>query len=437
MMNGSDSERLGLVAEPHSRILEAFAGKLRSDVPAARASFGRAVESLMGHRADTADHIEATLAADPAMAAAHLLRGFALRVLGRRDLLPGIGAALESAKATFQERGAEPREQALYDALSLWTQGAAPRAAERLDRHLAFDPCDLLTIKLMHSLRFMIGDNKGKRQSVESVLPSFEESSPGFGFVLGCHAFALEETGELEAAERAGHRALELEAKDVWALHAIAHVLYEENRPREGVSWLAEREALLEGVNNFAGHLAWHEALFHVDSGCPSSALDLYDRRIAIYPPRDYRDVSNATSLLLLLEGRGFDLVSRWFALAEIARERLGDHGLAFADIHYVLALASAGHLDESRLFIASMRRAVTQRADEFDARVSLDVGIPIAEAVIESRAGHHSRAREIVDLVARDVERIGGSHAQRRVIDWLFRTKREQPRFSSMKAGA
>ena len=437
MMKGSDSVRLGLPTEPNPRVLEAFAGKLRSDVPAARASFGRAVESLMGHRADTADHIEATLAADPSMAAAHLLRGFALRVLGRRDLLPGIHTALESAKATFQKRGAEPREQALYEALSLWTQGAAPRAAERLDRHLAVDPCDLLLIKLTHSLRFMIGDNKGKRQSIESVLPSFEESSPGFGFVLGCHAFALEETGELKAAERTGHRALELETKDVWALHAIAHVLYEDHRPEEGVLWLAEREPLLEGVNNFAGHLAWHEALFHIDSRCPSSALDLYDRRIAIYPPRDYRDVSNATSLLLLLEGRGFDLASRWSALADIARERLGDHGLAFADIHYVLALAGTGQMDESRIFIASMRRAVEGRGDEFDARVSLDVGIPLAEAVVASRAGYHARARELVDLVARDVERIGGSHAQRRVIDWLFRTERQELRFSSMKAGA
>ena len=413
---------------------DAFAGPLRSEVQAAKTSFGRAVESLLGHRADTADHIEAALASDPDLAAGYLLRGFALRVLGRRDLQPGIQSCLQAAQRSFITRGSEPRERALFDTLSLWCDGDLPQAAATLDSHLCREPKDLLAIKLSHALRFIMGDNKGMLESLESVLPFFRESTPGQGFVLGCRAFALEETGAWKAAEQAGRRALELEPKDVWALHAVAHVYFEQGQPLEGVRWLRAREPLLEGVNNFAGHVAWHEALFHVQDGRPEIALSLYDRRIAIYPPRDYRDVSNASSLLLLLDERGFDLKERWSTLAEVALERLGDHGLAFADIHYVLALVSSGRLRDARRFLGSMRQAIRDR-DDFDADVSRQVGIPLATMIVEARAGRMTQAWEMFRQLPGSVDRLGGSHAQRRVIDWLFRNRLKDSLLESSEA--
>ena len=426
----------GRTTDPNPRRREAFAGPMRATATAARDSFGRAVESLLAHRADTADSIDAALAVDPGLAPAHLLRGFALRVLGRRDLFPGIREALKSAWDSMEQRGGEPREKALFEALVFWMNGQAPLAAARLDRHLSNDPQDLLVIKLTHAIRFMMGDSWGMRRSLEAVLPLFGSSTPGYGFVLGCYAFALEETRDYREAERAGRQAIEFESQDVWGLHAVAHVYYERDQTADGLRWLRSHEPRLEGVNNFAGHIAWHEALFWVKRGAPSAALDLYDRRIAVYPPRDFRDVSNAASLLLLLEDSHLDVRERWSALAEVAEKRLGDHGLAFADLHYVLALAGAERLGDARRFIGAMKRAAESSPRDFDACVLRDVGIPLAEAVIGSRTGRWDEVHRLMHQVSKRTVHIGGSHAQRRVVDWLFLAETRQ-RLSSMEAEA
>jgi hypothetical protein len=44
------------------------------------------------------------------------------------------------------------------------------------------------------------------RDVLAGALPSWDAGVPGYGFVLGCHAFGLEETGDYAAAERAGRR---------------------------------------------------------------------------------------------------------------------------------------------------------------------------------------------------------------------------------------
>ena len=44
------------------------------------------------------------------------------------------------------------------------------------------------------------------------------------GYLLGCHAFTLEETGEYARAEKTGLEGLKYAADDAWGLHAVAHV---------------------------------------------------------------------------------------------------------------------------------------------------------------------------------------------------------------------
>ncbi|MFO1265635.1 MAG: hypothetical protein U1F67_01760 [Rubrivivax sp.] len=75
------------------------------------------------------------------------------------------------------------------------------------------------------------------------------------------HAFGLEETGDYARAERGGQRAIELEPRDTWAWHAVAHVHEMRNAPEDGIAWLLNA-AHWSRDSFFAAHNWWHLALF-------------------------------------------------------------------------------------------------------------------------------------------------------------------------------
>src|SRR3546814_3749330 len=61
---------------------------------------------------------------------------------------------------------------------------------------------------------------------------------PGYHAVLAMHAFGLEETGLYASAEENARRAVEIEPRDGWAQHAVAHVMEMQGRQREGIAWM-------------------------------------------------------------------------------------------------------------------------------------------------------------------------------------------------------
>ncbi|MCA9605795.1 MAG: hypothetical protein KC619_09380, partial [Myxococcales bacterium] len=146
-------------------------------------------------------------------------------------------------------------------------------------------------------------------------------------------------------------------------------------------------------------------------------ALALLDERVVIHVDRDYRDVSNATTLLFRLERAGVDVGDRWARHARFALEREGDHASAFADLHYALALAASGRLAHAARFVASMSDAA---GDGFDACVRREVGVPLARAVVDLFSGRAAEAARTFDRLRDETLRIGGSHAQRRIVRWM-----------------
>ena len=81
------------------------------------------------------------------------------------------------------------------------------------------------------------------------------------------YAFGLEETGDYARAEEVGRRAVELNARDAWASHAVAHVMEMQARLDEGISWLETTSRSWARDNGFAYHNHWHLALYHLDLG--------------------------------------------------------------------------------------------------------------------------------------------------------------------------
>lgn len=390
---------------------------ITTDSATAAQALDAAVLALLGQKQEAGARLGEALAADPQLVAGHALAGFAQMLAARRPLVAEAVFSLERARAAIGARGATPRERAMTQALASWAEGGdMDRAAAGLEAIAQEDPHDILALRLSHGIRFMLGQAMEMRHAIEGALPRWDASMPGYAYLLGCHAFALEETGDVARAEVVGRRAVAMEPGDLWGAHAVAHAIGAQGRMREGIAWLRWLEPNLAGGSNFVRHLHWHRALFHLELGHNEAALALYDRQVWASPSEDVRDLMNAAHLLWRLQAAGMPVgTRRWDELADIAERRIGEQAWAFADLHDLLALGGAGRDDATARLIAAIA-SHAEREGGSQARLHAEVGLGAARAVAAAMAGAPMAALDGFDSMLPRLHELGGSHAQRSV---------------------
>ncbi|NIZ15386.1 tetratricopeptide repeat protein [Phaeobacter sp. HF9A] len=370
---------------------------------------------VLAHAARTADHLGAVLTAAPEFAQAQAIKGLSLLMLGRSELVPTAREALVMAKASYE--GALPRERKYVDALEAWLAGKPSRSIALMEEILTHHPCDTLAMKLSHGIRFILGDSRGMRASIERVLPAYSTDHAGHGYLLGCHAFALEETGDYDRAEVTGRQALWTAPDDAWGLHAVAHVHDMTGNASTGLEWLTGREAAWAQCNNFRYHVWWHKALMHLDLGQIDEVMRLYDTEVRKDRTDDYRDISNATSLLMRLELEGVSVGDRWEELAELCANRTEDGSLIFADLHYLLALVGGDRKTATHRLVERIG-ADGARSDSEAAQRMADPGTAVAMGLEAFGEGDYRTAFDCLAKSRDSLQLAGGSHAQRDVFE-------------------
>lgn len=390
-----------------------YGGEHSTTSTAAVSSFEGAVYAVAAHR-PIGDAIQKALQFDPNLVAAQALLGFGNIILGKIENAAAARSLLSrSVQLLARSDGGTSSERALVEALRLAAGGELKAAALRFDSHLGTQPCDFLALKLSHALRFMSGQASEMLALTSQILGSWSPSDAGYGFVLGCHAFGLEESGQFGAAERFGREAYAHERNDAWGLHAVSHVMEMSRRVEEGSAWLEKTRPDWSGCNNFAYHLGWHLALYRLEQGQIDEVLDVYDKDIRPTNTDDFRDMANATSILWRMEMEGVAVGNRWDELQEVASKRRMDMTYVFGSLHYLLALVASGDAQGANELLEEMRKiSVSKSFDQ--SLVAAEVGVPLAQTIIavgDRRTSH-------VDLVkiAAKLPIIGGSHAQRDV---------------------
>ncbi len=398
---------------------------IRSDVcscpvtlscPAALNDWNGVILGLLTHGTQTPVHLGRVMQAAPDFAMGHAARGLFCLMTGRAEVVGPAWDALRAAQATASKHTITARETGWIAALDAWLRGNPRAAITAVEKVLRVWPMDTLSAKLSHGIRFMIGDSHGMRRSVERVLDAHGSDHGLRGYLLGCHAFTLEETGAYAQAEKVGLEALSLAADDAWGLHAVAHVHDMTARPDSGIRLIEDHRTAWSGANNFRYHVWWHKALLHMDRGEMDVALDLYDAQIRADKTDDYRDIANATSLLMRLELEGIAVGNRWNELADLAENRVEDGCLVFADLHYLLALTGADRGPAREAMAARFAR---------DARKSGDTPAPIRDPGLSALAGitafaegRHGTAFQHLAAARPAMQALGGSHAQRDVFE-------------------
>jgi tetratricopeptide (TPR) repeat protein len=277
------------------------------------------------------------------------------------------------------------------------------------DAILAHDPRDAVALWASQVIDYYLGEPQALRERTAKVLAAWTPDEPGYHAVLAMHAFGLEECGEYEAAERAARQALRLEPTDERALHALVHVFEMQGRPRAGLRAIAaagRRGAL-------SNHLWWHAALLHLQQGRPEAALQVYERSMRLGALSDLID---ASSLLWRLQLAGVE-VSAWFAgVADRWEPHAEDGYCSFNDLHAMMAFVALRRWASAERVISAMQRRLT-RASGANYEMTRMVGLPAARALLAFGQKQFARADALLRGLPPVAHKLGGSHAQRDVL--------------------
>ncbi len=372
-----------------------------------------AIDLALGYWLDPIARLDRAVAHDPGFVLAHVAKGGLLALVMDPSLHPQVRESLACAEANLASGCA--RARAHVTALRRWVAGDFADANHRWGR-IAIDwPRDALAMLLAHTSDFMLGRTTLLRDRPAAALPYWGEDVPGMGYLLGMYAFGLEENGAYGEALDIGRRALRLNARDPWAVHAITHVLEMQGRFEDGIAWLAEREPDWAPDNGFAFHLWWHRALYHLDAGDVAQVLSLHDQRLVPHAGAAAIELIDPAALLWRLHLRGVDVGGRWQAIADAWTPHIADGHYAFNDMHAVMAMVGAGRLADARNVVAATRASFDDEGS--NAEMAREVGYPVVQALLAFGEGRYRDCATRLCAVRGFAHRFGGSHAQRDVL--------------------
>ena len=390
----------------------------------AAAAYEHLIAGYLTYRADTPTRLEAALQADPDFALVHCMKGYFAMLAFKQTAVPV--AVEEARKAQSLAAGISARERSHVAALTAWSEGELDRALDVWESILRAHPHDVVAFRLAHFVNFWLGRPQDMVASVERVIGAWSEDIPGYSTILACRCFAHEESGNYLGAEPSGRRAIEIDPGDLWAAHAVAHVMEMQGRRSEGIEWLTTLAPNWEGAHNLQHHLWWHCALFKLEQGDRAAVLELYDTRfrdlagpLTVASPDVYIDVQNATSMLFRLQRLGVDVGNRWEELADKAEARIGDCQSAFTLPHWLMALIATGRIAAAQRLIEAMRTFAKGRGTV--PPIVRDYVLPIAEAQMAHAAGRHAEAVALMRPALGGMYRLGGSHTQQDVLEQFF----------------
>lgn len=384
--------------------------------PATAGHIDDAVRAFTLNYGDANAHLISAQEISPNCAMAEILRAW-MRILSNDH--KQIAKACE-ALDRLPSNGRTERETNHVAALRLAAAGQWPSAVVQLDRHLMCYPRDLVAHQAALRLDGYLGRfHRGAGRSAQS-LPFWSKDDPGYGIMASFYGFGLEELGDYARAEDVSRASAELEPYGYWSHHAVSHVLEMTGRPQDGIKWMDGRLPLWsDPKSNNRLHIWWHKALFHVELGQFEEALAIYDEEIIPLMRPVGNQLCNTTALLWRLETLGCDAGDRWVKQHVLWQDLPEGKSSPFIEIH---AAMTALRADEGACFeaIRDGMRCTAAEGGEL-APAYRDVALPIVEAMASFVEGDHRDAVDRLLPIRADLWRMGGSIAQRDLVDWTL----------------
>jgi hypothetical protein len=355
---------------------------------------------------------QAALAQAPDMTMAHVLVAY-LNLLGTEPAGTPAARAAHAAAARCPATEREAQHVAAAGALAHGQWHQAGRILEDLSiRH----PHDLLALQVGHQIDFFTGQSRMLRDRIARAESLWQPGMPGRHAVLSMLAFGLEESADYARAEALGRQSVEIEPRDGWGWHAVAHVLEMQNRRRDGIAWMTQDTPAWSEGSFFAVHNGWHLALFHLGLDQIDQTMALLDQRVLGSASPLVLDMIDASALLWRLQLRGVNVGDRWDALASRWADVSAASTYAFNDLHAMMAFTGADRMGDAARLLEAQQQALA--AGDDNVGFLQDVGLGATQAIHHFALGRHAEAAELLRRVRPVAARFGGSHAQRDVLD-------------------
>jgi tetratricopeptide (TPR) repeat protein len=365
--------------------------------------------------------LDAALAEVPDFALAYALRALLALTYSRIDEARAASAAAEAAAGPASER--ERSHVAIVAAI---VGGRAPQALQMVQQHAPRFPTDVLSASTalgaygLFAFSGRADHDAARRAFVEALASSLPQDLP---WLLMQRAWVRIECGEAVEGLELARRSMAARPHNGHGAHVLLHGLYETQQPQQALDFL---QTWLPGYADDAlmwGHLQWHGALAELALGDDAAALRRLLGPVLDYLPRGtpYMGLPDTASLLWRLGLRGAGALP-WQAVQAHAERHFAQGSNVFGEVH--LALLAAARRDRAAL-VAGLARLQRSAARGHE-------GAPVAAAFVQAlmslQHGDADAARHHWQSCLPQLARIGGSHAQRAVVELTHQAGRLVP---------
>lgn len=373
------------------------------------------VDLLLAAWPGAAEALDQAIAADPDFALAQAARA---RLHAMRGEAAQARSRVASARECIAKRGTE-RERSHVAAIALGVEGQLQKALELALAHLESWPRDALILSLPLGA-FGLFAFSGMADHDQVRVDLCERHASNYGdddwWFLTYRGWSHTENGDVAHGRAMTQRAFDLRPENANAAHALAHALFEDGSAADAETLISEWLPTYGRSGLLYSHIAWHRALLALEKGNVERALAIYGCQL-----RHTRTVaapvivvSDSASLLWRLRIHGHEVPrERLEDAARYAEQAFPDAGFAFVDVHLALLAAAIGDRETFRRRVEALEDRVAAGAV-----ASGPVTPAICRAMLAFADEDYASCVRLLEPVAADVVRIGGSHAQREVIE-------------------
>lgn len=404
---------------PASQLRDPRDNRLGTTVREAADAAETALTRMLSFHGSPLPDLDQAMAADPAWALPRVMKAGVLLGLSEPRHAAEARSLLDSAEPLAAQ--ALPRERTHLEAMRAVADGRCHHACRLWDESLLEHPRDALALNWAHDWDLHRGDMQGLRLRPARVLPEWSEADPLYPHLLGLWAYGLEECHLYPQAEEVGRRAVHLAGAVPWAIQAVAHVMEMQGRFEDGTAWLRQHQPHWAETHGLATHLWWHMGLFRLEALDLSGVHRLLDAHLSGPALQGALPRVDAVGLLWRMHLLEHDVGARFAEVLAAWAPSEDEAGFdAFTDLHVLLAMLGADELVQAEGWLArcaarAMQAEDARRSNHAAAR---EVGLPLMRGLLAYARGDADHAVQALHGARAQAHRLGGSHAQRDLID-------------------